>query len=70
MNTDSNQKVHSRSAKRVLNLHSFWIGFAALGCAFLLEAGEVNLTYPFEVFLKGVIKDNAIIDDHLYTIKL
>lgn len=70
MNTKLNLWAGFTTKQVKLSLHSLWIGMAALGCAFLLEAGEVNLTYPLQVFLKGVMADNTIIEDHLYTIKL
>lgn len=72
MNIDLKKKARGSTTKQQMqiSLHSFWVGLAAFGCAYLMETEEVNFTYPLEVFLKGVIADNAIIDDHLYKIKL
>lgn len=39
-------------------------------CAVLLTTKQVNYTYPVEALLKSIIKDNSIVDDHLYKIKL
>ncbi|MDX5421463.1 MAG: hypothetical protein LPK07_04920 [Hymenobacteraceae bacterium] len=59
-----------RKQKASVNLHSLWIGVAAIGCAFLLETQEIDLTYPLEAFFKSVLTDNTIVEDHLYKIKL
>lgn len=69
-NPDINAQPNSATRQVRVNLHSLWIGLAALGCAFLVQAVQLDYTYPLEVMLKGVVNDATVIDDHLYKIKL
>lgn len=44
-----------------LNLSTPLVAIAAMGCAFLVETGQVNFTYPLELVLQGLVNDSVIL---------
>ncbi|GAA4426027.1 hypothetical protein GCM10023188_07620 [Pontibacter saemangeumensis] len=44
-----------------LELSTPLVAIAALGCAFLVETGQINYTYPLELVLQGLVNDSVIL---------
>lgn len=51
------------TAKIAVNLHSLWIAVAALSCAYLVEAKNLDYTYPLHLLIEGVATDTDTITD-------
>lgn len=51
------------TAKIAVNLHSLWIAVAALSCAYLVEATNMDYTYPLHLLIEGVGTDTDTITD-------
>ncbi|RIJ36621.1 hypothetical protein [Pontibacter oryzae] len=65
------ENINQLATGRMLrSIRTLLTALVAAVCAVLLTTKQVNYTYPMEALLKSIIKDNSIVDDHLYKIKL
>ncbi|WP_299825921.1 hypothetical protein [uncultured Pontibacter sp.] len=56
-------KKAAAPAKLTLNLHSLWVMVAALGCAYMVKATDLDYTYPFQLFLEGFVTEASMVTD-------
>ncbi|MEJ8803652.1 hypothetical protein [Pontibacter sp. H249] len=63
MNYNLTIKRAAAPAKFNLNLHSLGVMVAALGCAFMVDATDIDYTYPLQLFLEGFVTEASMITD-------